>query len=390
MFKNFLKLFSGNAVAQMIQFVALYVLMNIYAPDSFGRLGNIQSISGISTIIFTLQLQHVLPLSKSKSKAKYYFISIFSISLYIFLLFTFFSFFLTIDYKLAFLLSFFLALNSITTNFLVFNGAFTNLSIFSVIRVLIIVGLQLLFSIKRNNLFDGLVLGAIAGEIISSIYFLFKENLFSFIKINTSFKKLKYIIFQWKSYTLYGTIQELLSVMVYSLPIIFYVNKFGENIGGQYSIAYKLIWAPTVLVSSSIAQVLTNKFGVENDFSFIKNKIWFNIKFLWIIPPFFLFFIIVNYLDIDFIQNKWNIAFNLLPFMFVNALFFTFAMPYRVALRVLRKNIIILKIEAITVLLLIITFFVGNVSVIWFTFIVTTISIFQNLLIYVGFTKSER
>ena len=384
MLKNFLKLLTGNGLAQGIQLLSLSFLTIIYQPDDFGMLGKVQSVSAVVSILLTLQLQHVIPLSLDTYSAKkntiYVFQTSFIITIILFFIFINFE----KDYIYALLIAFSTATTAIISNLVVYRGKFGLLSAMYVFRAILMVSLQVLFyffSIK-----EGLLRGAVLGEILSFLLFVFfAKSLFVF-NFKLKIKEIKIFIQDWKAYSFFGTIQEVLSVMVYSLPIIFYVERFGENIGGQYSIAYKLIWAPTVLISSSLAQLLTYRFGKEKDFSFLKKIIWFDKRLLLALPLLFYILYQLRIWGNDLFDGKWSLAIILLPYMFINAVSFLYANPFRVALRVKKKNAVILIIELLTLILMTVVFFVFNVSVIVFTVMMSLISLIQSTLIVGGYS----
>ncbi|SFO02634.1 hypothetical protein SAMN05421741_11727 [Paenimyroides ummariense] len=384
MFKNFLKLFSGNAFAQAIQLLGLLVLTTLYIPDDFGVLGKIQSISAILTIVLTLQLQHIIPLSKNEKEATLQTSLVFSTLLIMFTLIITISFFISKEYIFATLFAFLLAIVNLLNNFLIYRGEFTSLSLIFILRAIFIVILQLLFFYVKVDY--GLLLGAFIGELVSVLFiFLYKKLFFITFFYKNSLKSVKSLVVEWRSYTIFGTIQELLSVLIYSLPVIFYVDKFGENIGGQFSMAYRLIWAPTVLVSSSLAQVLTHKFAKDNDFVFLKSVFWFDKRLIVVLVLLFMGLFYIDFINQNYLANKWAITFQLFPYMFVNAVFFLFANPYRVALRIKKLNIVILIIEVFTILSIVAMFYFMNVDVILFTFAITCLSVVQNIMIVGGY-----
>lgn len=195
---------------------------------------------------------------------------------------------------------------------------------------------------------------------------------------------------EWKSFALYGTLQECLSVMVYSIPVILYVNKFGENIGGQFSMAFKVTFAPIVLISSSLAQVLTQKFGRENDFSILKKVVWFDKRFLVLIVfILFLPFVFANS-GLNIMNRKWDVSIQIIPYLLLNSFFFLFANPFRIALRILKRNADILKIEIGTVVALGLVFSLLDVNVIMLTICMTTITFFQNMFLILAYFSQKK
>jgi O-antigen/teichoic acid export membrane protein len=385
-YKQVLKLFSGNSIGQAIQLAGLVFFGFLYGPKDFGRLANIQSIGSIISIVLTLQLHHVIPLAKGKDEAINFFDRILSITLFNFLISSFLIFFVNIDIQFAIILSFIISVNNVLNGFLIYNGQFTTISVLYVIRAVSIVLLQLIFFYSRVS--GGLHYGAILGESCTTIFLIFKNR--NKFKLNFDFKILWKFIIEWKPFSLFGTIQELFSVAIYSLPIIFYTQKFGEAIAGQYSISFKLIFAPTVLITSSLTQVLYYQFNNPQGFDFLNKIIWFSKKFIILSFVFFFIFIFFSIYGEEFIDYKWTLSLIILPFVYVNACFFVWASPFRVALRFLRLNKVLLQVEMLTLGLMSLFFYFKEISVINFTFIIILISIFQNILIVTIYRYYEK
>lgn len=379
---------AGNASGQLVQMLSLLVLTTLYSVAEFGRLGNVQAIASVTVVILTLQLQHIIPISDSSKIAKTKAANVIQIVLTLFLLFSITSLLLEIDYFIAFSYALVLAFTATLNNLLIFNSNFSFLSKTYIVRALLIVFCQFsFFYLKINN---GLLLAVILGEFLSLLYILTFNKFWFLFKIDPNLKGLITLVKEWKTFTLYGTIQEALSVLVYSLPIIFYVNKFGDAIGGQFSIAFKLTFAPTILLSSSLAQVLTHKFGKENDFSFLKNIIWFDKKILVLVPIIIIISFLISNYGITFMNGKWDIAIHLIPYLLLNSVFFLFANPFRLALRVLKRNIDILKVEVLTLSVLGILFLIKDYSVITFTIIITIVSLLQNILLVFSYFRYNK
>lgn len=388
MFKNVLRMLAGNASGQAIQMLSLLVLTTLYSTAEFGHLGNIQAIAGIAVVIFTLQLQHIVPISENDDRATSKVQHILHVIFICFLFFLFVSIFLQYDYTIASVYALILALTATFNNLLIYHSRFSVLSNTYVIRALIIVVLQFAFYYFKVK--NGLFIAVITGEFIVLLYILSINRFWHMFSLNVSLREILSTIKDWRSFALYGTIQEALSVMVYSLPVIFYVDRFGETIGGQFSMAHRLTFAPIVLLSSSLAQVLTHKFGKEKDFSFLNNLIWFDKRLLFLALLIIAITFSIAHSEISIMEGKWDVSIQLIPYLLLNSLFFLFASPFRLGLRVMRRNIVILKIEVMVVIIMLSFFLFFNFSIFIFTIIMTLISFFQNILIIVGYYKYSK
>lgn len=388
MLKSFFKLFSGNAAAQAIQLLALLFLTSLYIPDDFGKLGKIQSFASILSLFITLQMNHAIPLTKGDDKAEELTRTVFKISFLTFLLSFISLIFVDLDYTYGIILSLVLGLSNTINGYLIYKGNFSIISVLYIVRAIAIVSLQFLFYYLKIP--DGLLYGALLGE-FSGFLYLYAQN---YSKVNFNFRidfsVIKEKIIEWKSFSLHGTVQELLSAAIYALPMIFYTEKFSENIGGQYSIAFKVIYAPTVLVSSSLTQVLYHRFSQADGFKFLEKFVWFDKRFLILVALLLVLLFNIDFIDLAFLDGKWDIAIALLPYMFINAMFFLFASPYRIALRTLKLNKLILQVELITIVLMTALFLFIDIAVIEFTIIITAIGVIQNILITLNYKAYEK
>jgi len=388
MIKNVLRLLSGNALGQVIQMGSLFFLAALYTSSDFGHFGNIQAMTTIAVVIFTLQLQHTIPISEKNEEAFLKARMVIQIVFGAFLMFFFVGLFTSSQIIYISIYALILALPTVFNNLLISLSKFAILSHTYIVRAVLIVLCQ--FTFYYFNIYNGLLFATIFGEMLTLVYILSLNRFWSLLVIKISFEDIKAMILEWKSFAFYGTIQECLSVMVYSLPVILYVNKFGESIGGQFSMAYKVTFAPIILVSSSLAQVLTNKFGRENDYSIIKNVIWFDKRILLAVVTVLVVVFTISKSEIIFMGGKWDITIQLIPYLLLNGFFFLLAMPFRLALRVLKRNVDILKIEIATVATLGLMFYFLRLDVISFTIIMCVIALLQNMgLVYSFFMYNK-
>lgn len=327
------KLMFGNCVAQLLQFGSILILSRIYLPSDFGLLAQVQSIAMIASIVITLQMHLTIPLSKNEGNAQETTQMIQMLSVSIFLLALVPVAWYGESALYALLLSFFLGLSNTYTSYLVYSGSFGRMSLFYVARALLIIAMQI--GMASAGLKNGLVIATLAGEALSALY-LGLLTTRGANKIKGSFSRLKSLVLSNKPFSLYGTIQEMVSVSAFYAPLLFFTTKYGESIGGQYAMANRLVWAPVVLISSSFAQVLYHKLGKEKPTttseirSLIPSK---NITALAVITVLTTFAMTDIFRSI--LGQEWGLASELLPLQLLWGLFFLASTPFRVAARVL-------------------------------------------------------
>jgi O-antigen/teichoic acid export membrane protein len=327
------KLMLGNGLAQLLQFGSILILSRIYQPSDFGLLAQVQSIAMIASIIITLQLHLTIPLAKSNDHAqeKVQLIQVLSISIFSLALIP--AIWNGESALFALLLSLSLGLTNTYTGYLVYSGNFGKMSFFYVARALLIIVMQVGFANAGFN--NGLIIATLTGEALSAIY-LGLRTTYGANRIKWQITNLKLFIFNNKPFSLYGTIQEIISVSAFYSPLLIFNFKFGDEIGGQYAMANRLVWAPIVLISSSLAQVLYHSLG--------KKRPTTNSEILALLPDRKIIILAIAAVVITLpmtdifhmiLGNKWLLASELIPLQLFWGLFFLASTPFRVAARVM-------------------------------------------------------
>lgn len=328
------KLMLGNSLAQLLQFGSIFILSRIYQPSDFGLLAQVQSIAMIASIVLTLQLHLTIPLSKNHDEALETVKHIQALSLRIFLV-AFIPAFLYGDVALyAIFLSLFLGFANTYTGYLVHSGSFEKLSFFYVARALLIIAMQIGFAFFEFE--HGLIIATLMGEALSAIY-LGCRSIYYMEGNGRPAGDLKLFVLNNKQFSIYGTIQEIISVSAFYAPLLLFSLKFGEDVGGQYAMASRLVWAPVGLVSGSYAQALFHKFGKNapannSEIASIMPNMWIAITMLMVCGIAFNF----NRITLYVIGDKWELASLMIPIQGIWGLIFFMSTPYRVLIRVFR------------------------------------------------------
>jgi teichuronic acid exporter len=376
-------LMSGNGLAQIIQLGGLVLLARLFTPSDFGYLGLIQSISTIVAVFITMQLHLTIPLSANEEEAekRLFITNIVSFSLFLLLLIPF----VVSEYLqfFALFLALILGLANSFTSFLVFRGKFGKLSKYYIIRSLIIVVFQIVFGLLTIKY--GLVYGAIFGEVFGSLYlglYIFNRKLnlrilyAELIKINI----FKYIL-EKKQFSMYGTLQEFVSVAGFYLPLLLFIHFFGEYIGGQYAMANRLVWAPVVLLSSSLAQVYYHEFAQKNNWAAISKWFWFQPMYLLALLIILVLFYFIKDVVTVVLGQQWNEAKEMMLYMILSGIFFIYSIPFRVAYRALEKLSYLFTLEAFFLLILMVLFYIFQLEYMHMMLCLTAVSFFQAITI---------
>lgn len=255
------RLMVGNGLAQGLQFLSILLLSRLYYPEDFGLLAQVQSVATGAAVVATLQMHLVIPLSGDDAQARRAAATaqtvcalLLAVSLPVALWFG-------KTAVAAVALAAFIGLSNTYTSMLVFRGDFKRLSGFYIARAVLIISLQIAFAL--GSVPDGLLWAGIAGEACAAAYLRFDMpgsatgNLLPLRVVADMLRR-------WKSFSMHGTLQEAVSVAAFYAPVLWFTSIFGEEAGGQYAMASRLIWAPVVLVSSSVAQVLYHGYGKQH------------------------------------------------------------------------------------------------------------------------------
>lgn len=329
-YKNLASLLSGNAIAQVIQLLGLVFFATVYAPSAFGILGTSQSIAVIVAALCTLQMNIMVPLAKDREEA----VSLVNDARLTIFIFVFAMSPLILVWGNLFfvvlLLALVVSLNNVHCALVVFDEKFPSLSIFYLFRAALIVLFQYLLFLPLPE--NGLLWGSVVGELVACfvLVFISKGGL-----ARVSGKGLWTKLVARRAYTLYGTLQELLTIAAYYMPLYIFQLKFGSHISGQYAFASRLVWGPLIVLTSSLSQVLIKFYaGEEGQRRFLSLHVN-TVRYMF--PIIFLCALVASLtwkVSSLIVGVEWGYASGMLGLSILWAGFFLLSMPYRVMLRV--------------------------------------------------------
>jgi hypothetical protein len=326
------KLVVGNGLGQALQLAALPLLSRVYLPDQFGQLGNVQAEAAVLVILVTLQMHLSVHVSRTDEEVKRRVRTLDSLSaLWVALLLPVAlvtGFLFTASWGLAAIL----AVANTHTSVLVHRGRFGVVSLLATLRGLAIVGFQLaLVPIGPQH---GLVIGALLGEFLAALALRTASGGFTRVRL-VSVREALETARALRAFSVYGTLQELVSVAAFYAPVLLYVAHFGTEPSGQYVMSSRLVWAPVVLFSGSIAQVLYHRLGQTppRDVAALRA----------LTPPTSLVLLLLGGGALTFYLQPlyeailgpgWGLAGRMIPLQVVWGVAFLFSLPARVLCRV--------------------------------------------------------
>jgi O-antigen/teichoic acid export membrane protein len=376
------KLLLGNSLGQIIQFSSILIFSRLYTPVEFGVLGQVQSCATVAAILCTLQMHLSIPLCKDTPEAKSLVSTIVAVCYAFALIALPFALFSGRVYVYSLFLALFVGLSNTFNGYFVFGGSFGSISRFYVFRSIAIVAVQAALGIA--NVSDGLVWGALGGEGITAAYLaVVTKN--SILPMSRSYSRIAQVVNELQSFALFGTLQELASVSAFYAPLFFFARAYDASVVGQYAMASRLVWAPVILFSGSLAQVLYHEFGKDRSgkqmrLGFLKLP---HIGYY----PLLLAAPVACYLLRDVVLvalgAKWRGAADMLPLVVAWGAVFVVSTPSRVVCRMLRQQKIHLAIDLAMLGGIALVFLVAGRSPLQAMLGILAVAVVQNLLMIV-------
>ena len=321
--KNFLTLFSGSALAQLIPLLASVILARIYSPEDFGVFAIFTSVVMIFNSVVNLRYEFAIPLAKDDEEA----VVVTLLSGIIAIVFSIILFFVFLIFQNQLLiliggekLGSWLLLVPLSV-FLA--GIYNSLNYFSLRlkKYKLIARSNITRSISNAGFQLGLGafgfshIGLIFGYLIS---FLFGNSrmLKVFLKNSETIKKismleLKHVAIRFKRFPLISIWGIFLNNLSVNVNNFFISRVFGINQLGFYSYSYKYINAPLSLISSNMGQLfyqicatryLENKPATKEFLATFKRLV------LICLPVFIVLFFVVEDLFTLILGQKWYLA----------------------------------------------------------------------------------
>jgi len=317
--RNVLTLMTGTTIAQAIPIAISPILTRLYTPEDFGVFALFVSITTILGSIANGKYELAIMLPKKDEDA----INIVALGILITFIFSFIIFLLILSFhsqivnllnnkKISIWLYFIPFVVLLLGIFNVLNywnnrkKYYKNLAKATIIKSIVGSITQLILGFFKTYTI-GLVSGYIMSQIIVNL------NLFFNIKKNGIYKISKYkIIKMMKKYykfPKYDIIATLLDIGTLQIPIILLSKIYNSTMVGFYFFASKIVFLPSSLIASSIANVYFQKITETNsNYEKIKPIFYYTIKKLILIslPIFLVLFFLSPTLFNFFFGIEWE------------------------------------------------------------------------------------
>jgi O-antigen/teichoic acid export membrane protein len=268
--RNVLTLVSANTLAQAIALLIYPMLTRIYTTEEHGLFALYMSIISITAIVSTGKYEMAVILPKEERKS----LGLLKLSISISIVFSVFLLLMVIPFRSTF--AHWLG-NSEIKNWLIFVPFSTILIAFFQAFTVYLNRKKKYKRLALGNLSQsianstvkisssnyvpsggGLIIGAVVGQLIGAIYFLFhikkkEKKIISEIKT----EELRHLAREYKLFPKFNLIHYLVNNFSTALPVFFFSSAFSAAQVGLYSLAFMMINRPMNLLTNSFFQVFS-------------------------------------------------------------------------------------------------------------------------------------
>ncbi|MBC1605057.1 oligosaccharide flippase family protein [Listeria rocourtiae] len=268
--KNLTKVFTGNAVAQLILVGLSPILTRIFTPEDFGIFGTYASLLGIFLVISAFAYEKAIPVEEDRANTRHIVLLCMGISLVWFLsglvlyVSTGWSVFqwmgVSVSYVVPILFGvgvFAASIQQILSYWSIRNNRYGAISFAKIaqssVNGVAQIGLASTLTKTGVGLVTGDVLGRIAGATNLFVRFMKQEG-FSWQR-----GKLRLLMKKYRRFPLLGMPSLVLNNLALQLPTLLFVVFFGVTESGQFSLTQRMVGIPIAMITTAVGQVFYGK-----------------------------------------------------------------------------------------------------------------------------------
>lgn len=378
-----LLLMLSGFLAQGLQFIGTIFLARIYSPDAYGNLTLIVNWASGFAVICSLQMHIAIQVEQAHAKAQ----GLLSAALFIVPAIAVPAAIIALilnenTFVLAIILGAALGYSNIGRAVLARNSANIRIAGLTIGRAVTVITAQFGFRFLGQG---GLVLGLLVAELVAAIAFL---GLSFFGVLRPTRTRVLKVILENRSFTAWGVVQELVAIGVVFMPFLICSLAYDTNVVGNYGIAYRLLWAPAVILSFGFGLVfLTELSRTPERFGAILAEVHFHKIFIFLIFAGVSSFFWMPQIFSLVLGSSWELAAIMSPAVTIAAISFLISAPFRQLYRVRQKQRLQLCIDLAITALFAATWLLPSLNPDRWIYIVCGIVVLQNALM-VGVTRS--
>lgn len=325
LFKNILKLISGEGIGRVIGFMAAPFITRLYTPSDFGILAVFTSLCALCYPFCTLRYTRAIPLHSNEkiginSLAACLFILVINTLIISITLVFFHSRILSlfssenIDAFWYFIpLAFFTyGISEILSYYSTRHRDFSIIAKVTIVQKTIGALVKITLGVFRFNVI-GLLIGNIMAE--SGGLALYMRSHWKRLKENAhdvTFEKIRFVLKRYIDFPLYRVPSQILLTAAGSIPILYFAWHFGTDTTGKNSLAITMLSVPVSIVCTSVGKAFYGEIaslGRKNDKEIFDLTLWIMIRLLVIsIVPFTLVISFGPWIFKTFFGAEWTQA----------------------------------------------------------------------------------
>lgn len=395
----------GSAISQVIAVACSPILSRIFTQEDFGVYGVFTSTLSILIILGSLKYEIAITVANDERKSfvlmliSMLFLFILSIILVITVYFINDEFLQLLNLMEIKSFLWYLPIGlagmgvyQILNYYAINNSLFKSIARTKLTQVSIMLGVQMVMG-YFTKFSGGLIIGDIAGR-FGGIGSLTKANLGKMTRqAKVSFKELGQVMVEYKNYPLKTLPASLLHNIINLAPVILITMIYGTDSGGNFSLGFRILNLPLVLVGQAIAQVFLKKSAElrdENPKELLRffDKLVMRISLFSIIP--FGVIAIISPYAFEFIFGEgWHVAGEFVSALCLGAFAQLVVGPVYNVLNVLGKQSLMLLADVIGFVLLVIVFYqarYAGYSEMW-TVLFYSVSVFVTFFLLFLFSR---
>jgi O-antigen/teichoic acid export membrane protein len=268
--KNFLALFSGTTLAQVIPFLLAPLLSRVFSAEDYAVYGLYIAVLEVIAIVIAGRYELTIVLPKKDEDA----VQLVSGALLIAFVFSLFLLVIVavFNHEIALVLNneslapflyllpfslFFYAVTRVLNNFLIRHQKFKAIAKYKLSHktgeALSALGLG------YAHWSNGLVWGDVFGRFLLSVLSIYSSIKTGLRKYIVSWKSIKNQLYEYREFPIYNSLPAIANTMAALLPVFLISRFYDEQVLGNFNFARMILVAPMALISTAVSQILSQK-----------------------------------------------------------------------------------------------------------------------------------
>lgn len=268
--RNFLALFSGTTLAQVIPFLFAIILARVFSTEDYAIFGLYIAIFEVLAIVVAGRYELTIVLPKKDSDASQLVYGAVIIALVFSIIVLVLTLLFNDNLSLALnnpalapylyflpLSLFFYAVTRVLNNYLIRHKKFTAIAKYKLShKTGEAVGALGFGTLKWSN---GLILGDIFGRFLLAALSVYSAIKTGIKETRFSFSRMKEMLAVYKDFPIYNSFPAVFNSMATLLPVFLISRFYNEELTGSFNFARTILVAPLALISASVSQILSQK-----------------------------------------------------------------------------------------------------------------------------------